>query len=571
MTTDVTPNTTIDEAVGTLTAAKADWASSDLPHRLALLTGLKRRTGRAAERWVDAATAAKGIPEGSPLAGEEWISGPYALLMAIDALHTSLDRIWRGLTTYEDGSVRCHPDGRAIVDIMPFDWRDRLLLSGFRAEVWMQPGVKPDDLAANTAALYRNARPEGGVCLVLGAGNIASIPPLDILYKMFAEGMVVIVKLNPVSDYLGPIFEDIFAEFVDGGLLRFAYGGSEVGRYLTQHPQVDAIHITGSQRTHDLIVFGSGPEAESRKQRGEPVLDKPMTSELGGVSPAIVVPGPWNEADLRFQAEHFVTQRLHNGGFNCIASQVLVVPDRWEHTDRFLELVEEAFDAAPERPAYYPGADDRRRSAADRHHDVVHLGADGGRSHLRNVAPDGTSHAFIEEFFAAAFATTRLRGDGPAEFLDAAVSLSNESLHGTLGATIMIHPATITDLGDRFDAAITAMRYGCVGVNAWSGAGFLLPRAAWGGFPGAPLHDVESGRGVVHNALLFDRPEKTVVYGPFRPFHRALGAREIHLSPKPPWFVTNKTAAATGKALTEFAADGKLTGLAKVFAAALRG
>jgi aldehyde dehydrogenase (NAD(P)+) len=571
VTTDVTPQADVDRTLDELAQAKGSWAALDLPSRLALLNDLKARTWREAERWVQAAVAAKGIPDDSPLAGEEWLSGPYALLIGVDALHTSLDRIWRGRTTYNNDWVRAHPDGRAIVDVLPIDWRDRLLLSGFRAEVWMQPGVGPAELAANTAALYRTPSTDGGVCLVLGAGNIASIPPLDILYKMFAEGMVVVLKMNPVNDYLGPIFEEIFAEFVHRGFLRFVYGGSDVGRYLTAHPVVDEIHVTGSQRTHDLIVFGPGAEGEERKRRRDPVLDKPVTSELGGVSPAVVVPGPWSEADLRFQAEHFVTQRLHNAGFNCIASQVLVLPDTWEHTDRFVDLVEEVFAAAPDRPAYYPGADERRRAAAERHDDVTHHGTDDVRSHLRNVAPDSRSFAFTEEFFTSVFATTRLAGDTAAAYLETAVAFCNDMLHGTLGATIMIHPTTMAELGDRLESALTAMHYGCIGVNAWSGAGFLLPRAAWGGYPGAPLHDIESGRGVVHNALLFDRPEKTVVYGPFRPVHRALGAGEIHMSPKPPWFVTNITAAATARALTEFAAEGKIRTLPRIFVAALRG
>ena len=46
---------------------------------------------------------------------------------------------------------------------------------------------------------------------------------------------------------------------------------------------------------------------------------------LGGVSPTIVIPGKWSAADLRFQAEHVATQKRHNNGFNCIASQVLII------------------------------------------------------------------------------------------------------------------------------------------------------------------------------------------------------------------------------------------------------
>ena len=35
-------------------------------------------------------------------------------------------------------------------------------------------------------------------------------------------------------------------------------------------------------------------------------------------------------------------------------------------------------------------------------------------------------------------------------------------------------------------------------------------------FPGHTLEDIQSGRGVVHNAFLFDHPQKSVVYLPLR-------------------------------------------------------
>jgi len=45
------------------------------------------------------------------------------------------------------------------------------------------------------------------------------------------------------------------------------YGGAEVGRFLVYHPQVDDVHITGSDLTHDLIVWGPpGAERERRKR-----------------------------------------------------------------------------------------------------------------------------------------------------------------------------------------------------------------------------------------------------------------------------------------------------------------
>ncbi len=46
---------------------------------------------------------------------------------------------------------------------------------------------------------------------MLGAGNVASIPPMDALYKMFVDGNVCLVKLNPVNEYLGPFYEEALA------------------------------------------------------------------------------------------------------------------------------------------------------------------------------------------------------------------------------------------------------------------------------------------------------------------------------------------------------------------------
>jgi aldehyde dehydrogenase (NAD(P)+) len=82
----------------------------------------------------------------------------------------------------------------------------------------------------------------------------------------------------------------------------------------------------------------------------------------------------------------------------------------------------------------------------------------------------------------------------------------------------------------------------------------LTPRASWGAFPGHEPHDIQSGRRVAHNALLLDGPERTVVRGPFRPAPRAIVHGELTISPEPPWFLTKRTAAVTGRRLTEFTA-----------------
>src|SRR5258706_16454463 len=157
--------------------------------------------------------------------------------------------------------------------------------------------------------------------------------------------------MNPVNEYLGPLLEEAFQPLADAGFFRMAYGGGDVGAWLSDHPLVEEIHVTGSARTHDAIVFGTGPEGEMRKKKDEPKNPRRLTSELGNVSPTIVVPGPWTAADLQFQAENIATQKMHNAGFNCIAAQVLVLPAAWNQSQALVDAVKSTLRAQPNRLA----------------------------------------------------------------------------------------------------------------------------------------------------------------------------------------------------------------------------
>ena len=146
------------------------------------------------------------------------------------------------------------------------------------------------------------------------------------------------------------------------------------------------------------------------------------------MSPLIVVPGPWSDADLSFQAELVAAAKVQNAGFNCIAAQVMILPDGWEHTDAFVDRIEQTIAALPARAAYYPGAEDRCDSAIDSHGDVALLGGEPPRAHLRNV-PAGDPHpVFTDEVFASVLASTRLPHRDPGDFLAAAVHFANQRL-----------------------------------------------------------------------------------------------------------------------------------------------
>jgi hypothetical protein len=565
MTSDVTQ---VADVLGELEQGEHAWAALPLPGRIELLAELQASVAEYAPDWVETASTIKQLRAGSPLRGEEWISGPYPVIGSAAALRESVLALERGGSPVDGLAIRPAPGGRVALRVLPHSLFDRLLLNGFAVDVWMPPGVDAETVRQRAGLAQRDPSRTRGIAVVLGAGNITSIGPLDSLYQLFADNRVSVLKLNPVTDPLKLVFERALAPLVDRGFLRIVTGGAEVGGRLIGDPRVSAVHMTGAAATHDAIVFGVGEEGEANKAAGRVILDKPVTSELGGVSPTIVLPGRWSAADLRFQAEHVVTQKLHNSGFNCIASQVLILSSDWQQKPDFLAALRDAFRDAPERPAYYPGCETRVSGAR-----AAYPAAEAFGARLLITGLDlqrGDEGALRDEYFAPVLGVAELPGQG-AGFMRAAVDAANEKLAGTLGANIIAHPSTLSELGPQLDEAVAAMRYGTVAINAWTGVGYLTPRASWGAFPGHTAGDIQSGVGLVHNALLLADPERSVVRGPFRPAPRSVMNGELALSPKPAWFVTNRKAATTGRRLVEFTANPRWARLPRIFASALRG
>ncbi|MBM7413597.1 MULTISPECIES: aldehyde dehydrogenase family protein [Nocardiaceae] len=574
---ELTPSTTgasafpeVDAALRDLAQGEAAWARASLGDRADLLDRVAALTASKAQEWVDAAARFKKLPAASALLGEEWLSGPYSVVTACHVLAQSLRQLAVGKSPLADARIGSGPGGRTTVQVLPSNIFDTLLLNGFSAEVWLEPGVDADTARRDAGLAQRNPTETGGIGAVLGAGNITSIAPLDTLYELIAHNRVVALKLNPVTDPMEPVLRAVFAPLVELGAVRILTGGPDVGSYLVHHDAVAHVHMTGSSITHDAIVFGTGEEGAERRKANTPLLDVPISSELGGVSPVIVIPGEWSDADIRFQAEHVVTQRLHNGGYNCVAAQVVVISSEWPQRDAFLAALRTALHEAPDREPYYPGSATRVAGARADYPGAESLGPSGGRTLVSDLDPDSYRALLTTEYFAPVLGVIEIPYTGQ-RFVDEAVRMSNEEFVGTLGVNVIAHPDTLSSLGAAVDEMLEDLRYGTIALNAWTGVGFLTAAATWGAFPGHTLDDVQSGIGVVHNALLIDRPERTIVRGPFRPAPRSILKGEFTLSPKPPWFVTNRTAAITAKRFTAFAAAPSWKALPAIFASALRG
>ena len=339
------------------------------------------------------------------------MSGPYVVLAYVRALAQTLAALAGGRDSLGGLPVRTRRNGQLAVRVLPAGIYDRLLLGGYRAEVWMQAGVSVAELRSTCGRRLREAG-SSRIALVLGAGNISSIAPLDVLYKLYADGDVVVLKLNPLNAYLQPVLERAFAPYVRRGCLRFAAGGADIGGYLAHHPAVGTVHMTGSAVAHDAIVFGGGEDGPRRKadaaagarqaddQRARRRLaDDRRARPLDGERPAL--PG---RARRHPEAAQLRLQLRRRRRCWC-----------WRPTgrraDRFLADLRDAMRRAPARPAYYPGADERQRRMLEEHPDAQLLGGEVPRTLDHRARPKRRDEpAFAREVFGPVLAVTRLPG-----------------------------------------------------------------------------------------------------------------------------------------------------------------
>lgn len=549
----------LDQALAVLREHADSFARTPIADKVRWLGELGARFSELAPRMVAAACAAKGVALGTPLEGEEWLGGILPILRNLKQLAQSLEDVRRsGAPLINPARVSYSAHGVAI-EVTPHEWYDGLLYAPFAAKTWLAPAVDANRVAETQASFYKQMNPSGRVALVLGAGNVASIPVLDVVYKSFVEGAVCLLKMSPVNAYLGPYFELALAPLIARGFLRIVYGGADVGAYLAAHPAIDELHITGSAETHDQIVWGPpGASREARKQRGEPIFSKPVTSELGNISPVLVVPGTYSDAELRTMARGIAGMVSQNASFNCNAAKMLITPRGFAQRAELLDRLRAEFARIPPRLAYYPGAGERYRALTRGAEHVMTVGvASAGElpwTVISQLDPETAAPQFQVEPFCSILSEVSVGSSDPVEFLARATEFANDKLWGTLSAMLYVAPASEHDsaLSGALERAIVDLRYGTVGVNHWPASAYALATSPWGGYPSATLSDVQSGMGWVHNSLLFEQVEKTVQRGRLRAF------------PAPPYLPGHRSLHLLGRALVDFEASPSALGLARV-------
>jgi hypothetical protein len=104
------------------------------------------------------------------------------------------------------------------------------------------------------------------------------------------------------------------------------------------------------------------------------------------------------------------------------------------------------------------------------------------------------------------------------EYLERTVHFLNETVWGTLSATLVVDEKTLAnpEIARAVERTIADLRYGTVALNAPGTWGFYNMISPWGGYPGSVIANIQSGNGKVANFLMLHRPQKTVVKAPFR-------------------------------------------------------
>ena len=261
-----------------------------------------------------------------------------------------------------------HPKGAAdLIETLAVVGRVQYVLENL--EAWAAPEPRPMDAGLfGTAHAYIEMQPKGVV------GNM--IPwnfPFDIgvgpMVEMLAAGNRVILKPSEYVPACAALLREMVAEHFSADLVYVAVGGLELARAFAEMP-FDHLLYTGSP--------GVGRQVMAAAARNL----TPVTLELGGKCPAVVLPGSTDAETVKT----IIGTKIVKNGQMCVSVDYTLVPRG--DMDRFAELAQ-AF-MAEAAPDYAGGPDctgvitarhlDRQeellQEARDRQSRIVTLGPD---------------------------------------------------------------------------------------------------------------------------------------------------------------------------------------------------
>ena len=501
--------------------------------------------------WATVGAKNKGVTN-TTAEGEEWLGGPFASVFGLQYYIETLKDVNRPL----DASL--HNEELNTYKVFPNNILEKMFFPFISAEVKFNKNLKFKDIEKYRGYAMRYSH-DPNVTLVLGAGNVSCIPLLDAIYHIVTKRSVVYLKLNPVNEYLLPVYEKVFENFISRGYMVVTKGSLSESQYMVEHKGIDHIHLTGSDETYEQIVYGK-KLTENEKQLK--ILEKRNTvsfsSELGNVTPIIIHPGNWSNGELKFQARKIVTAKLNNGGFNCISAQVVILPEDWKHTDKLIKYIKHNMNKIDDRYSYYPNSLNLLNKLEKDTNYTRENDESCATPHLTREIKSYSKYE-TSEVWGTSIYFKKIESTDNDDYVQKVVDYCNDTLWGNLGATVLFKKYKSKKNKKNINYYIDNLRYGTVAINEWSAIGFIIPTLPWGGYPGNTDNNIQSGQDFVHNSLFFESPLNGIVYSKFRMSNII----------DPLWFVTNKKGKKVFKNLTYFQIDKSITNFIKLAVSAV--
>ena len=345
----------------------------------------------------------------------------------------------------------------------------------FRQTALLAP-LLTDDVRSNPLSAGRSVvrrRPVGVAGLITPWNFPLSLIAIKLGPALLA-GCTVVLKPAPETPMAARRFVDLLAGAgIPPGVVNLVTGGTEPGEALVQHPGVDKISFTGSTAVGRHIGEVSGR------------MLRPVTLELGGKSPAIVL----DDADPATVAANVLKVTMRNTGQTCKACTRLLVPA--SRHDEFVDLVAGVVAGAPIGDPFDPATffgplvSARQR---DRVLGYVDIGRSAGaKTVVGGGVPVGIERGFFVEgtVFAGVDPSMRIAREEifgpvlaviPYRDVDDAVAIANDSEFGLAATVFGADEERATAVADRLDT-------GTIGINHYGSS----PAAPFGGVKASGL------------------------------------------------------------------------------------
>lgn len=541
----------IDRSVNSLRVSSNEFVKIKNSELIKMFEECIQNIKEIAYYWATTASDNKRVTN-TTAEGEEWLGGPFASVFALQYYIETLKDINKPLDKKKfnkaNNSYKVFPNKNIEKLFFPF----------ISADLRFNKSLKYDEIEKYRGFSMRYKH-DPSVSLILGAGNVSCIPLLDAIYHMVTKRSTILLKLNPVNDYLLPVYEKIFQNFINKGYMVVTKGDVEVSKYMCSHKGIDHIHLTGSDETYENIVYGRNLTEEEKKLSTLPKKNSvSITTELGNVTPFIIHPGNWTNSQIKFQARKIVTAKLNNGGFNCISAQIVVLPKGWKHTEKLMKYVKYYMRKIDDRYSYYPKSIDLLNKLEKDKNYSRENSLSCATPHLTREIKAYSNYE-TSEVWGTSIYFKQLDYDSPESFANNAIEYCNNELWGNLGASVIIKSYKRKHNKEILDNYVNNLKYGTIAINEWSAIGFIIPTLPWGGYPGNKDNDIQSGQDYVHNSIFFESPLNGVVYSKFR----------MSSIIDPLWFVSNKKQKKVFRHLTYYQIDKSIINLLKLSFSAL--